>query len=286
MVWSPASRCGAAVPSTNPSPLPSACATSRTPATVSDAEEGRASEGSRVDGRTTSASFASAARVPSPGSAPAPAISVPSGPYSTARPPRRRASCWRTEGTGSGRAAAVARLCWASVTRRSSAVRVCAISCHSARATAENVVRGGTSSSGSPCISHASTSAAGTVSCTGATPEAERHAARRDDPRHVRVEVARAGAVRDVHARRQQQLAAQQVRVGVGHLRGVRPVHHGRRVRGARDPAQAQVRAGQQRVQGDGRGGRNSGVRHDGRFLHPRLPIWMKRTLRSRFSAT
>ncbi len=174
MVWSPASRCGAAVPSTNPSPLPSAWATSRTPATVSDAEEGRASGGScpdGPDGRTTSASFASAVRASAPGSGPAPAIGVPSGPYSSARPPRRRASCWRTAGTGSGRAAAVARLCCASVTRRSSAVRACAISCHSARATAENVVRGGTSSSGSPCISHASTSAPGTVSCTGATPK-------------------------------------------------------------------------------------------------------------------
>ncbi len=50
-------------------------------------------------------------------------------------------------------------------------MRACAISCQTARATPENVVRGGTSSRGSPCISHASTSAPGTVSCTGATPK-------------------------------------------------------------------------------------------------------------------
>uniref|UniRef100_UPI000AF8D3C2 PucR family transcriptional regulator ligand-binding domain-containing protein n=1 Tax=Streptomyces sp. LUP30 TaxID=1890285 RepID=UPI000AF8D3C2 len=45
------------------------------------------------------------------------AICAPSGPYSTARPPTRRASCRSTDGTGSGREAAAARLCCASVTR-------------------------------------------------------------------------------------------------------------------------------------------------------------------------
>lgn len=42
---------------------------------------------------------------------------------------------------------------------------------HTARATAVKRVSGGTSSSGSPCRSHASTKAAGTVSWTGATPK-------------------------------------------------------------------------------------------------------------------
>lgn len=113
---------------------------------------------------------ASPARGASADVLPAPAISVPSGPYSTARPPTRWASCRRTDGTGSGREAAAARLCWASVTRRSSAVRARSISCQTARATAENVVCGGTSRSGSSYASQAATSALGTVSCTGASP--------------------------------------------------------------------------------------------------------------------
>lgn len=45
------------------------------------------------------------------------------------------------------------------------------MSCQTARATAENVVCGGTSRSGSPYASQAATSAPGTVSCTGATPK-------------------------------------------------------------------------------------------------------------------
>jgi hypothetical protein len=120
---------------------------------------------------TTRASPASAWRAPASGSRPAAAISAPSGPYSAAQPPSRAASRRSTEGTGSGREAAAARLCWASETRRSSASRACAISCHTARATAENVVRGGTSTSGSAYASQAATSARGTVSCTGATPK-------------------------------------------------------------------------------------------------------------------
>ncbi|WP_244203955.1 PucR family transcriptional regulator ligand-binding domain-containing protein, partial [Streptomyces tricolor] len=65
-------------------------------------------------------------------SRPDPVPAVLPGPYSTARPPRRWASWRSTAGTGSGREAAAARLCWASVTRRSSASRACAISCHTA----------------------------------------------------------------------------------------------------------------------------------------------------------
>ena len=45
------------------------------------------------------------------------------------------------------------------------------MSCHTARATPENVVRGGTSSRGSPWASQAAISAAGTASCTGASPK-------------------------------------------------------------------------------------------------------------------
>ncbi len=82
----------------------------------------------------------------------------------TARPPSRAASAPRTAGTGAGRAAAVARDCWASVTRRSSCSRASAISRHTARATAVNGVRGGTSRSGRPRRAQASTRAAGTVS--------------------------------------------------------------------------------------------------------------------------
>lgn len=122
-------------------------------------------------GRTTSASAASAWRAAVPAGRPAAATSVASGPYSTARPATRWASCRSTDGTGSGREAAAARLCWASVTRRSSASRAWAISCQTARATPENVVRGGTSTSGRACAAQAATSAGGTVSCTGATPK-------------------------------------------------------------------------------------------------------------------
>lgn len=45
------------------------------------------------------------------------------------------------------------------------------MSCQTARATPENVVRGGTSMSGSSYALQASTSARGTVSWTGATPK-------------------------------------------------------------------------------------------------------------------
>ncbi len=162
-MWSPDSRCGAATPRTKPRPGPRAYAASRVPATVSVA----VLEGCPVTNR---ASSASARRTSSPGSRPAAAISAPSGPYSTARPSSRPASLRSTDGTGSGREAAAARPCWAWVIRRSSASLARAISCHTARATPENVVRGGTSTSGSPCSSQAATSPAGTVSCTGATP--------------------------------------------------------------------------------------------------------------------
>ncbi|GAQ58337.1 hypothetical protein a10_08224 [Streptomyces acidiscabies] len=105
-----------------------------------------------------------------PPTVPAAATSTPSGPNSTARPPVRWASCRSTAGTGSGRDAAAARLCWASVTRRSSEVRARSINCHTARATAANVVSSGTSISGNPYDSQAATRARGTVSWTGATP--------------------------------------------------------------------------------------------------------------------
>lgn len=118
-------------------------------------------------------------------------------------------------------------------------------------------------------------------------PEAEGRAARRDDPGDVVVEVrARAGRLRDVHPGRQQQLAAQQVRVRVRHLRGVRPVDDDVRVGRPRDLPQGEVLTGQESRQRDRWGGRDSGVRHGGRSLHSELLEWMKRTLRSRFPAT
>ncbi|GAA3303729.1 hypothetical protein GCM10020295_53050 [Streptomyces cinereospinus] len=136
-----------------------------------EGERGGVGEGRADVGRTTRDSSSSAWRASSAGARPAVAIRPPSGPYSAVQPPTRWASCRRTEGTGSGRAAAAARLRWASVTRRSSACRARAVSCQTARATPEKVVRGGTSSSGRPYASQAPTSAGGTVSCTGATPK-------------------------------------------------------------------------------------------------------------------
>lgn len=85
----------------------------------------------------------------------------------------------------------------------------------------------------------------------GSQAEAESGPARRDDPRHVIVEVgARARRLRDVDTRRQQQLPAQQIRVRVGHLRGVRPVDHDVRIGGTRDPPQGQVLTGQEGREG------------------------------------
>ncbi|CAM5310216.1 hypothetical protein SALBM135S_05510 [Streptomyces alboniger] len=120
--------------------------------------------------RTTPVSSRSASCAAS-GVRPADWSSAPSGPYRAARPPSLAASLRRTAGTGSGSAAAVARPCCACATRRSSAWRASAMSRHTARATPLNVVRGGTSTSGSPWRSQAATRAGGTVSWTGATPK-------------------------------------------------------------------------------------------------------------------
>ncbi len=121
-------------------------------------------------------------------------------------------------------------------------------------------------------------------------PEAEGRAARRHDPGDVVVEVgARSGRLGDVHPGREQQLAAQQIGVRVGHLRGVRPVDHDPRVRRPGDLPQREVVAGQQGLECDrwGRWDRWSDrLRHGVRSLHPAPFIWMKRTLRSRFPAT
>lgn len=137
------------------------------PSTVSVAEDTSLSGA----GRTTWASASSEVRTAADGAAPASYATEPSAPSTPAHPPTRVANCRSTAGTGSGRAAADARPCWASVTRRSSRWRACAISPHTARATAVNGVRGGTSTSGRPRRSHASASAAGTVSYTGVTPK-------------------------------------------------------------------------------------------------------------------
>lgn len=152
-----------ATPRTRPWPPPSAYAARRAPPTVSAAVP--------CGGFTRRDSRASAVRDPGAGSLPVACNSAPSGAYSTARPPSRTASWRSTAGTGSGRAAAAARPCWASVTRRNSRWRASAISRHTPRATVVNGVRGGISSSGSPWRSHASTRPAGTVSYTGATPK-------------------------------------------------------------------------------------------------------------------
>ncbi len=135
--------------------------------------------------------------------------------------------------------------------------------------------------------------------------ETERRAARRHDPGDVVVEVrvpcgggptgcvpVRARGIRDVHTRRQQQLTPQQIRIGVRHLRGVRPVDHDVRAARSRDLPQGQVLPGEQGGQWHRwgrrhrrcRGGRC--VRHGGRFLHNAPLEWMKRTLQCRFPAT
>lgn len=169
---------GGAEPEDEPLTPPRAYAARWMPSTVSLAELGAgralpsaASGTGGLPGPTTPASRARARRASGDGARPAADSSVPSAASSTAWPPTRDASWVRTAGTGSGRAAAAARPCCACVTLRSSRWRASAISRHTARATAVKVVGGGTSSSGRPCRSHASTSSAGTVSYTGVTPK-------------------------------------------------------------------------------------------------------------------
>ena len=103
--------------------------------------------------------------------------------------------------------------------------------------------------------------------------EAEGRAARRDDPGDVVVEVgARARRLRDVDPGGEQQLAAEQIRVRVRHLRGVRPVDHRVRVGGAGDLVQAEILPGQQRGERHGRGRRYG--REGGTRLGRMRPAW------------
>lgn len=98
-------------------------------------------------------------------------------------------------------------------------------------------------------------------------PEAERGAARRDDPRRVPV-----GVLRELHPGGQQQLSAEQIRIGVGHLARVHPVHRrssGLPGRRARDLAQPEIPAGEQGGERDGGGRWSSGIRH-GCSIHRR----------------
>ncbi|GAA3233466.1 hypothetical protein GCM10020256_49630 [Streptomyces thermocoprophilus] len=121
----------------------------------------------------------------------------------------------------------------------------------------------------------------------GREAEAERGAAGGDEPGDVVVEV-RAGArrVRDVHTGAQQQLAAEEIRVRVGHLRGVHPVHGDPGGVRPGDLPQGEVLPREERRERHGRRGRDEPVRHDVRFLHSGPAEWRKRTLRSRFPAT
>ncbi|AKA04008.1 sodium:solute symporter [Streptomyces noursei ZPM] len=99
--------------------------------------------------------------------------------------------------------------------------------------------------------------------------EAEGGGAGRDGAGGVAVQVGvergavlRGRRLRQVDAGGQQQLAAQEVRHRVGHLRGVHPVDRHART-GPGELAQAQVRPGEQVRQGDRRGGRRGqGTRH------------------------
>lgn len=154
----------------------------------------------RARGERVRRTAVTAARVhhrPSPSSSPGPVrpaacSSSPPAASRAGRPGSRTASWCSTAGIGSGRVAAVALVA----------------ACDRYGLPLVEVP---------PGTPFTAIAAGGTASCTGPHPETERRRSRLHQPGRIRVRV------REEHPGGQQQLAAEQIRVRVRHLRGVHP---------------------------------------------------------------